>query len=86
MIEHGDGLPDDRVLCERCTQRDPDANWCRARRFHVIRELPVRCVKFIPLRGSPDQRTGQERWPGLEKLIAEVREMDRLHAMKRHSA
>jgi hypothetical protein len=77
VIEHGDGLPDDRVLCEDC--RRYRVFYCEALKTSALPDVPLRCMQFIPVERLRDSRPGSERWPTLKQDIEELREMDRAH-------
>jgi hypothetical protein len=78
VIEHGDGLPDDRVTCLMCANlQQRRVSHCRRYRMDVQPEVPLRCLGFMPLPQAADQRTGSERWP---TMLADIEEMRRLEA------
>jgi hypothetical protein len=79
MIDHGDGLPDDRIVCTDCRHSDPEHYWCRSLRTSILPDVPLRCMSFEPLHFVADQRTGVQRWPTLQRDIAEVRAIDAKH-------
>jgi hypothetical protein len=67
-----DPILDDRRTCDQCANLI--AGRCQAakrgeivasRNFEPIRALPRRCEGYAPGAADPDQRHGQERWPGL---------------------
>ena len=72
-----DGLPEDRVTCEQCLNGEARRSWCKAFKGTTIPTLMRRCVKFLPLRADPDQRTGEERWPGILAQIEEIRALEK---------
>lgn len=84
MIDHEDGLPDDRVLCTSCAHlQERRLAHCRLYRMDVQPTVPLRCVGFKALPQAADQRSGHERWPGIQKEIDEIRKLEREYAEKR---
>lgn len=77
-----DGLPDDRVKCGQCAAFRRAGNYCTALRMVTWDDLPLRCLKFTPLAGAKDPRTGIQRWPDLKKNTDATRELDRAYAEK----
>lgn len=75
-----DGLPDDRITCATCTHVDAESNYCKALQIRTVRNVPFRCLTYVPLFTEADHRTGSERWPTLKPTIEEVRKLDREHA------
>ena len=66
---------DDRQHCAEC--RNLSAGRCLAawrgeivasRQYRPIDDLPRRCEGYAPKSNDPDQRTGKQRWPGLNQL------------------
>lgn len=37
------------------------------RKYQPSIDLPRRCEQFAPWKNAEDQRTGKERWPGLDQ-------------------
>jgi hypothetical protein len=65
---------DDRRHCAECRNLSADrclAAWrgeiVAARLYKPIDDLPRRCSVYAPKAIDPDQRTGEERWPGLNQ-------------------
>jgi len=64
---------DERRRCDQCANLSGRgsclAAWrgeiAASRNFEPVRDLPQRCVAYIPKAGESDQRTGRQRWPGL---------------------
>ena len=64
---------DDRRRCDQCTNLTGRglclAAWrgeiAASRNFEPVRDLPQRCIGYLPKANESDQRTGRERWPGL---------------------
>lgn len=79
MTEPADGLGDDRVSCRSCRNLIPWNGKCREQEKlgAVLKDLPRRCILYVPIPKEPDQRTGAERWPGMVEEIEEIRRMDR---------
>lgn len=90
MVAQGisqDGLPDDRVTCGTCAHFRAAGKFCKAFSMLTWSDLPVRCMRYQPLRTEPDQRTGVQRWPRQAIEIAEVRALDAAHeAAKKEKA
>lgn len=70
-----DGLPDDRVTCRTCGHFQRPGH-CRSFSDPTMPKIPLRCSRYLPLRTEADQRSGEERWPKLAQMIAEVRALD----------
>lgn len=70
-----DGLPDDRVTCATCMSFQRPG-YCRSFSMCTAGGLPLRCSRYHPTRAERDQRSGEERWPRLAAIIAEVRALD----------
>ena len=65
---------DDRRTCKTCTQ-EGCVGPCQAvrsgaivasRQYEPDREQLQRCIAYRPDKTDPDQRPGQQRWPGLK--------------------
>jgi hypothetical protein len=64
---------DDRRRCDQCANLTVRglclAAWrgeiVASRNFEPVRDLPQRCIGYLPKATESDQRTGRERWPGL---------------------
>jgi hypothetical protein len=72
---------DNRIICKQCVNLTGRRCFAAARgeivasrNLEPIRDLRRRCEAFRPLPADPDQRTGAERWPGLERFMCGVRE------------
>lgn len=78
MTEPADGLGDDRVTCRSCRNLLPWNGKCRQFEKYgpVMKDLPRRCVAYVPVPKEPDQRTGGARWPGLVEEIEEARKFE----------
>src|SRR5262245_8051712 len=59
---------EDRSTCQCCARHR--SGWCQATRIRVVPDLLQRCEHFAPIPGDPDQRTAEERWPGISSLDA----------------
>ena len=68
-------LSDDRITCRNCWKRAPNGICGIAKPGGIVNAkvgyipdalLPHRCPGFIPKTVGGDQRTGAERWPGLD--------------------
>lgn len=68
---------DERRRCDQCANLTGRglclAAWrgeiVASRNFEPVRDLPQRCVGYLPKPGEPDQRTGRQRWPGLIQKV-----------------
>jgi len=67
---------DDRRYCStcasltdrgRCTAAEVGALPGAGRHHHPIDWPPRRCIAYAPIPDDPDQQTGRERWPGLNR-------------------
>ena len=65
---------DDRRHCAECRNLSADrclAAWrgeiLAGNHYKPIDDLPRRCNGYAPKANDPDQRTGAERWPGLNQ-------------------
>jgi hypothetical protein len=63
-------LPDDRIVCDMCTQLDKRGRCMRwkeigASEYYRPYQQPRRCLFYVPYPNNPDQRKGTERWPWL---------------------
>lgn len=64
---------DDRCYCQECSHLTGKGRCLAAWRgeiladshYHPVDNLPRRCVGFAPKSNDSDQRTGRQRWPGL---------------------
>lgn len=74
-IDHGDGLPDDRVTCSTCTNYRAPYH-CTRLKQSVIPHLPLRCERYHPDRAQADSRDGRARWPGMREAITAARDLD----------
>lgn len=67
--------PDDRRTCRQCGKLSASGGICTSaypgglvsarRGYHPQTDTPQRCKGFVPLSDEADQRTGSQRWPGL---------------------
>ena len=68
-----DGI-DDRRHCDQCTNFTVTGRCLAAKRgelpvlpsYEPVQDLPRRCVGYMPKPDDPDQRSGRQRWPGLD--------------------
>jgi hypothetical protein len=66
-------VDDDRRRCDQCANLTERGLCLAARRGEInatrihepVRDLPQRCVGYMPKAADTDQRPGRERWPGL---------------------
>lgn len=66
-------IADDRRHCDQCANLTERGLCLAARRGEInatrihtpVRDLPQRCVGYLPKASDMDQRPGRERWPGL---------------------
>lgn len=56
-------LPDDRITCETCENRNRDGT-CSIRGFKPVARL-MRCEDYRPNAKQQDRRSGRARWPHL---------------------
>jgi hypothetical protein len=69
------GIVDDRRHCTECANLSHGGRCLSAWRGEIlagshykpIDDLPRRCTSYAPKANDPDQRTGAERWPGLNQ-------------------
>ena len=69
------GIVDDRQYCADCANLSHAGRCLAAWRGEILAgnhykpvdDLPRRCNGFAPKANDPDQRTGAERWPGLNQ-------------------
>jgi hypothetical protein len=67
---------DDRRYCHECSNLTNKGRCLAAWRgdilagshYHPIDDIPRRCVGFSPKANDYDQRTGRQRWPGLNSI------------------
>jgi hypothetical protein len=66
---------DDRRYCDQCTMLTVGGGCLAAIRgempvlpsYKPVLDLPRRCIGYMPKPDEPDQRSGRQRWPGLDK-------------------
>ncbi|WP_367154243.1 hypothetical protein [Methylomonas sp. HYX-M1] len=64
---------DDRGYCRECSNQTSKGRCLAAWRgeilaeshYHPVDDIPRRCEGFAPKPDDSDQRTGRQRWPGL---------------------
>jgi hypothetical protein len=63
-------MSDDRVSCHDCRNLN-GAGYCSGfgRRYEPSTDIARRCEQFEPRKNIADQRTGKERWPGLDGKV-----------------
>lgn len=68
---------DDRITCLWCQH---SAGFrCRLLNIGTLVTLARRCKHYLPNPDEADQRTGMQRWPGLETSITLARAEDAAH-------
>ena len=77
---------DDRRACRACARHRN--GFCKKLRIGCVPELLHRCADFMPLPDDEDQRTGTERWRGMDTLhkrtAAAVRALPKLDKRLKH--
>jgi hypothetical protein len=69
-------IADDRINCTDCVRHDSTGRcggWKElgaSSDYHPVLEPLRRCEAFIPMPHLKDQRTGKQRWPGLQRIPA----------------
>ena len=71
-------LPDDRITCRQCANRRPFDGRCQVAgpageviasfSYTPDATMKRRCEGYAPKSSDADQRSGRQRWPGLESI------------------
>lgn len=71
---------DDRRTCRQCANLTAggrclaalrgELSYVAGRNYSPMPDLPCRCAGYLPRPVDPDQRPGQERWPGIDGRAA----------------